>query len=549
MIDFTVLSIQKYQQQYQDKLTSLSDATDSIEVRWKAIKQSESESEKIRFYVPSEFIYSNVFSDMNGVRFTFLGSGNFNVAYEFEDPTRKDSTGKNLRSVVKMAIHDIRKIFLHDVHNDNEITVRANDCRRSVRLWNEINDKRITPNAYVKLLTFSSGRSIHSWVTAFIEPFNIEASPELICKLLYDIFVRCNRIVVDVLSSNNVGKTEEGYLVCLDVSFALRLIRMTETNTRRQMEASQISLDFWCTMRDTYAGFFKKTPQTQYCVVEMIKSLLYLQQVEFNQEKNWEQRMNFFVIYNARALLADCYDRPDKNDFDQRLLLEKDLPVTLFNDIQSDTELDGNLKTLQVPYKVKTDFFQNLGYARSRIIAFSQLLTNIALSAPEEKRWEMSLNLCIDVQREALEVLYSARRAPPVGNKSSASKALTASLFAENNGSSDFYHKTHAEDRSYFTQSDARNVGYVVKQNRHPYRRQQAFFPVQPRFEHNPVVSTFQSSHSLWASAESSRTGAIAGVNGSGLNPRAKPFEPKEKPAPNEAGVADSCAQGAARIS
>lgn len=176
----------------------------------------------------------------------YLAKGNYNLAYVNRDKTQ----------VFKLQIHP--KDF-------------ADAPSRLVRIWNEVNE--VVGQAEEKTIGKHKG-----WVAPFID--GKKASDEERSGFVLELYKKTGRILLDATSGENVLKTKDNQLVCIDLGMALLLDQQDEAlpaykKTRRY---SMDSHKLW-TPKDiaTYHYYYKRAYMFGPKTIKVVKALLIIQ--------------------------------------------------------------------------------------------------------------------------------------------------------------------------------------------------------------------------------------------------------------------------------
>lgn len=306
---------------------------------------------------------------------------------------------------------------------------------RAVRVWNEING--ILPfKAYIHQVNLA-GKPVTGWVCPYID--GTEANDKDIHRLLIDIYNRTGRIVIDAMAHNNVVKTCDGRLICIDIGMALQLQMQEERQVDKPRahirRKSDTSLRFWAQAKPQMTPFFN-TCYYQ-CLdtwsVNTVKALLLIQ-------ARWPDMTDVSSLKNNEEVLkafAHVYDSGGFNGVSKAIkkrcivhlkqyIFSRNNP-THDGSVQPtwDTRLFRNSRLTQ--YKTKAAFdlithINNLGSMETLESALLAHLDNpILKQASISSGFETCLHTCLSIVQKAasqhqqrIERWYDATYTHPV---------------------------------------------------------------------------------------------------------------------------------------
>lgn len=237
---------------------------------------------------------------------TFLGRGNFNVAYKFELC--------NNHWVLKIPISHF--FFLEE---DSKFAMRADRAERVARVSNRLNGFFFPgmPQAHPVLIKDEFNKDIHCLLTPFITCTPTVAGHYqthqdwYLYRMIYIYYWHDKRIVVDAFAKGNLLPVDKDKIFGVDLAFAVRATRIDQTEQEDPMACSYDSAIFWDDMRLDYKDFFinsaKRVPRT----TNLIHALLFLEAIDFDHKefkalKELDQPNNLLV-----QRLAYHYNDPD----------------------------------------------------------------------------------------------------------------------------------------------------------------------------------------------------------------------------------------------
>lgn len=170
----------------------------------------------------------------------FIGKGSFNVVFRLNAIPGMMPSSEGASWAYKLQMLSSDKI-------DNSV----DDPKRSVRVWNEIND-HLPAEEY-----------LDGWVAPFIEGDRRPGDADLMREVLV-VYILSRRVVVDAPSTGNFIKKEDGEIVCVDVGMALR-------------RNSVVSQNIWKKERVSYEKYWDMCSDRGYAVtVKMIHFLKHI---------------------------------------------------------------------------------------------------------------------------------------------------------------------------------------------------------------------------------------------------------------------------------
>lgn len=114
------------------------------------------------------------------------------------------------------------------------------------------------------------------WICPYVK--GVQASDLEISSALIDIFNQTGRIVIDAISPKNFIKTYSGLVVCIDIGMALQLEKRESSSIRKThiRQPSLTSLQTWHGLKEKYTHYFEKASTSYPKTVNTIKALLFI---------------------------------------------------------------------------------------------------------------------------------------------------------------------------------------------------------------------------------------------------------------------------------
>lgn len=190
-------------------------------------------------------------------KWKLIGFGSFNKAY------LNKAEGRVLKIQKK-------------VENQSPIARRLDSRKRSIRLWNEINEDIFTKARGIRFRKYK----IRGWTCPYIQ--GRQSSDIEISEALINIYNRTGRIVIDAGSHKNFITTRHGKVICVDVGQAFLLDKTDHESTTpsagRARRHSITSLNAWETFYSKFIDYLNRESLNEHypLTINTIKALLFI---------------------------------------------------------------------------------------------------------------------------------------------------------------------------------------------------------------------------------------------------------------------------------
>jgi hypothetical protein len=162
------------------------------------------------------------------------------------------------------------------VENQSPIARRLDSRKRSIRLWNQINEHIFPKAKSVRIRKYH----IKAWTCPYIQ--GRQSSDIEISEALINIYNRTGRIVIDAGSHKNFITTPHGQVICVDVGQAFLLDKIDHESTiptaGRTRRHSITSLNAWETLYSEFVNYLnRESLNERYPLsINTIKALLFI---------------------------------------------------------------------------------------------------------------------------------------------------------------------------------------------------------------------------------------------------------------------------------